>query len=109
MSRRAAGLFVIDLDTRQLVHAGNLSSVCTDFGALTVSRGIVYGVSDTTVFRIDPTTFAVSVVVAGIDGGWYSGPHITADEDGLLYTLRGANLVRIDDVGAMQTMRRQTT
>ncbi|TAP43295.1 hypothetical protein [Arthrobacter sp. S39] len=107
MSRRAAGLFVIDLDTRQLVHTGDLSGVCTDFGALTVSRGIVYGVSDTTVFRIDPITFAVSVVVAGINGGWYSGPHIAADEDGLLYTTRGTNLVRIDDVGAMQTLRRQ--
>lgn len=107
MSRRAAGLFVIDLDTRQLVHTGDLSGVCTDFGALTVSRGIVYGVSDTTVFRLDPVTFAVSVVVAGINGGWYSGPHITTDEDGLLYTIQGTNLVRIDDVGAMQTMRRQ--
>jgi len=98
MSRKAAGLFVIDLDTRQVVHRGDLSSVCTDFGALQVSRGIVYGVSDTTVFRIDPITFAASVVVADINGGWYSGPHITADEDGLLYTLQGPNLVRIDDL-----------
>jgi len=106
MSRRAAGLFVIDLDTRQMVHQGDLSSVCTDFGALQVSRGIVYGVSDSTVFRIDPATFAVSVVAADINGGWYSGPHITADEDGLLYTLRGPNLVRIDDQQAMLAMRR---
>lgn len=106
MSRRAAGLFVVDLETRQVVHRGDLSSVCTDFGALQVSRGIVYGVSDTTVFRIDPMTFAVSVVVAGINGGWYSGPHITADEDGLLYTLRGPNLVRIDDQQAMQALRK---
>lgn len=106
MSRRAAGLFVIDLDTRQVVHHGDLSSVCTDFGALQVSRGIVYGVSDSTVFRIDPATFAVSVVAADINGGWYSGPHITADEDGRLYTLRGPNLVRIDDQQAMRAMRR---
>lgn len=106
MSRRAAGLFVIDLETRQVVHRGDLSSVCTDFGALQVSRGIVYGVSDTTVFRIDPMTFAVSVVASGINGGWYSGPHITADEDGLLYTLQGPNLVRIDDRQAMQTLRK---
>ncbi|MGP0222103.1 hypothetical protein [Paenarthrobacter sp. NCHU4564] len=106
MSRRAAGLFVIDLDTRTVVHRGDLSSVCTDFGALQVARGVVYGVSDTTVFRIDPVSFAVSVVVPGINGGWYSGPHITADEDGFLYTLRGPNLVRIDDQQAMQTMRK---
>ncbi len=68
---------------------------------------MVYGVSDTTVFRIDPATFAVSVVVAGINGGWYSGPHITADEQGALYTLRGPNLVRIDDGAAVQGLRRQ--
>ncbi|WOH18573.1 PQQ-binding-like beta-propeller repeat protein [Paenarthrobacter sp. GOM3] len=106
MSRRAAGLFVIDVETRQVVHRGDLSSVCTDFGALQVSRGIVYGVSDTTVFRIDPKTFAVSVVLADTKGGWYSGPHITADENGLLYTLQGSNLVRIDDQQAMQTLRK---
>ncbi|MGO4432977.1 hypothetical protein AB4Y88_06675 [Paenarthrobacter sp. RAF9] len=106
MSRRAAGLFVIDLESRQVVHRGDLSSVCTDFGALQVSRGIVYGVSDTTVFRIDPKTFAVTVVMADTKGGWYSGPHITADENGLLYTLQGSNLVRIDDQQAMQTLRK---
>jgi hypothetical protein len=106
MSRRAAGLFVIDLDTRQVVHRSGPSQVCTDFGALQLSRGIVYGVSDTTLFRIDPVTFAVSVVVADINGGWYSGPHLTADEDGFLYTVKGPRLVRIDDQLGMQTMRR---
>ncbi len=97
MSRQAAGLFVLDLRTRRIVHTIDASAVCTDFGAMVVSRGVVYGVSDTTVFRIDPGTFAVSVVVAAVNGGWYSGPHIAADENGLLYTLRGANLVQIDD------------
>ncbi|CAN7316030.1 hypothetical protein LJR078_001761 [Arthrobacter sp. LjRoot78] len=42
------------------------------------------------------------MVVAGINGGWYNGPHIAADEDGLLYSIQGTNLVRIDDKGAMQ-------
>ncbi|WP_026555165.1 PQQ-binding-like beta-propeller repeat protein [Arthrobacter sp. 35W] len=97
MARRAAGLFIIDLPTRQVIHTADASAVCTDFGALAVSRGTVYGVSDTTVFRVDPKSFAVSVVAADINGGWYSGPHIAAGDDGLLYTLRGPNLVSLDD------------
>ncbi|MCZ9880241.1 outer membrane protein assembly factor BamB family protein [Arthrobacter sp. B2a2-09] len=104
---RKGGIFIIDIPKRKLVHQADISSLSYGFGALVANRGVIYGVSDTTVFRIDPKTFAVSVVVADINGGWYSGPHIAADEDGLLYTLRGPNLVRIDDKGAMQTMRRQ--
>lgn len=97
MHRRASGLTVIDLDKRSVVHRTDLSAVCTDFGALVTNRGVVYGVSDTTVFQINPATFAVRVVVPDINGGWYSGPHITNDEQGRLYTMRGRNLVRIDD------------
>jgi len=62
-----------------------------------VNRGVVYGVSDTDVFRFHPTTFALTEVVPDIDGAWYSGAHITNDELGNLYTLQGRNLVRIDD------------
>lgn len=97
MHRRASGLTVIDLDKRSVVHRTDLSAVCTDFGALVTNRGVVYGVSDTTVFQLNPATFAVRVVVPDINGGWYSGPHITNDEQGRLYTMRGRNLVRIDD------------
>lgn len=97
LARKSAGLFIVDLPTRTVVHTADMGGLCTDFASMATSRGIVYGVSDTTVFRIDPHTFAVSVVVAGINGGWYSGPHIAADENGLLYTLRGPNLVQIDD------------
>jgi hypothetical protein len=64
---------------------------------MTTARGHVYVVSDTTLFRIDPRSFDVTVVVPAIDGGWYSGPHLAADADGALYTLRGRDLVRVDD------------
>ncbi|MFD0427902.1 hypothetical protein ACFQ60_05765 [Streptomyces zhihengii] len=64
---------------------------------MVTSRNVVYGVSDTTLFRFHPETFAVSTVVAAIDGAWYSGPHVNADRDGRLYTMRGHRLVRVDD------------
>ncbi|PVD08857.1 hypothetical protein [Streptomyces sp. CS147] len=94
---RKGGLFVIDIPRRELIHRADVTSVSNGFAALVTNRGVVYGVSDTTVFRFHPRTFAVSVVVPDIDGGWYSGAHITNDEHGRLYTMRGRNLVRITD------------
>ena len=94
---RKGGLFVIDVPKRRIVHRADISALSRGFGALVANRGRIYGVSDTTVFRIDPKTFAVSTVMADTDGGWYSGSHITNDESGYLYTMRGRNLVRIND------------
>lgn len=89
-------LFVIDLRSRRVVHTADVSSVSNGFAAMVTNRGVVYGVSTTTLFRFHPRTFAVSTVVAGVNGVWYSGPHVNADR-GLLYTLRGNNLVAVDD------------
>jgi hypothetical protein len=94
---RKGGIFVIDIPTRKLVHQADISSLSYGFGALVANRSVIYGVSDTNVFRFDPKTFAVATVLADTKGGWYSGSHITNDEDGYLYTMRGRNLVRIDD------------
>ena len=94
---RKGGIFVIDIPTRKLVHQADISSLSYGFGALVANRGAIYGVSDTNVFRFDPKTFDVATVLADTKGGWYSGSHITNDEDGYLYTMRGRNLVRIDD------------
>ncbi|UXM91551.1 PQQ-binding-like beta-propeller repeat protein [Paenarthrobacter sp. JL.01a] len=94
---RKGGLFVIDLPKQKVVHRSDISAASHGFAALVTNRGVVYGVSDTSVFRFNPKTFAVTTVVADIDGGWYSGSHINNDEDGYLYTMRGRNLVRIDD------------
>lgn len=46
------------------------------------NRGRVDAVSDTTLLRFDPKTFAMTVVVADLDGGWYSGCHVNRDERG---------------------------
>ncbi|HVK26220.1 MAG TPA: PQQ-binding-like beta-propeller repeat protein [Actinokineospora sp.] len=97
LSRNGA-LFVIDVLTRTRVHRSDVSSVSTGFAALVTNRGMVYGASNTTVFRFDPETFAVTAVVPEINGAWYSGPHITNDDRGRIYTLRGRNLVEIVDL-----------
>ncbi|GAA1896727.1 hypothetical protein GCM10009837_18530 [Streptomyces durmitorensis] len=94
---RKGGFFVIGLRARTVVHTADHGDICPGFAAMVTSRGRVYGVSDTTLFRFDPKTFAVSKVVPEINGAWYSGPHVNADSDGRLYTLRGHDLVRIDD------------
>ncbi|WP_435742983.1 hypothetical protein [Microbacterium sp. PMB16] len=90
-------LVVIDRQRKTIVHTGDLSSIVPGFAALKAARGVIYGVSDTTLFRVDPRTFEVTTVVAAINGGWYSGPHLNVDEDGAIYTLRGRTLVKVDD------------
>nr|WP_240654089.1 PQQ-binding-like beta-propeller repeat protein [Streptomyces sp. AcE210] len=92
----AGKLFVIDVNTRKVLHTADVSSVSKGFAAMVVNRGVVYGVSDTTLFRFHPKTFAVTTVVAGINGAWYSGPHVNV-HGGRLYTLRDRNLVEVDD------------
>ncbi|MEU6767768.1 PQQ-binding-like beta-propeller repeat protein [Streptomyces sp. NPDC046853] len=94
---RKGGLFVIDIPARKVVHRADVSSVSNGFAAMVTNRGVVYGVSDTTVFRFHPRTFALTVVVADTDGGWYSGSHIANDEHGRLYTMQGRNLIQISD------------
>jgi len=91
------GLVVIDRPRQRIVHTADHGALVKGFAALKSARGVIYGVSDSTLFRIDPTTFAVTVVVADINGGWYSGPHLNTDEEGVIYTLRGRTLVRIED------------
>ncbi|MFG3256718.1 PQQ-binding-like beta-propeller repeat protein [Streptomyces sp. NPDC048172] len=94
---RKGGFFVLDVRERGLVHTADLGELCPGFAAMTTARGVVHAVSDTTLFRFDPKTFAVRTVVPEINGRWYSGPHLAADPRGRIYTLRGDNLVRIDD------------
>ncbi|MFB7580924.1 PQQ-binding-like beta-propeller repeat protein [Streptomyces hydrogenans] len=94
---RKGGFFVVDLTIRRVVHTADHRAVCPGFAAMVTGRGVVYGVSDTTLFRFHPRTFALSTVVAEINGAWYSGPHVNADPRGRLYTMRGRNLVRVED------------
>jgi len=97
LGRRASGLVVIDVQSRTVVRVLDVSGVATDFGALNHFDGTVYGVSDTTLFRVDATSQQLSTVVADIDGGWYSGPHLDIDENGVIYTMQGLHLVAVED------------
>ncbi|MGI9824238.1 PQQ-binding-like beta-propeller repeat protein [Agromyces sp. Marseille-Q5079] len=91
------GFVVIDLRDRRIVHTADHRPLCPGFAAMVSNRGVVYAVSDTTLWRFDPKTFAATVVVPAINGGWYSGSHLNVDEDGNIYTLRGRNLVQVVD------------
>jgi hypothetical protein len=90
------GFFVIDLPRRAIVHTADLRAVCPQWSAMLLNRGRVHAVSDTTLMRFDQRTFDMTVVVPQLNGGWYSGCHVNNDEDGVLYTMRGTNLVAID-------------
>ncbi|MFF8774895.1 PQQ-binding-like beta-propeller repeat protein [Kitasatospora sp. NPDC015120] len=63
---------------------------------LLVARGRLYGISEKTLFRLDPVTLAATVLVQ-VDAEWYSGARVAADEDGVLYTLRGRELIAVRD------------
>lgn len=93
------GFVVIDLSTRQIVHAANHRSVCPQWSSMITNKGRVYCASDTTLMRFDHKTFAMTVVVPELNGGWYSGCHVNNDEDGRLYTMRGNNLVVVEENG----------
>ncbi|MFE7592119.1 hypothetical protein ACFU6K_22195 [Kitasatospora sp. NPDC057512] len=56
--------------------------------------GALYGVSERSLFRLDRDTLAATVLV-GLDAEWYSGARLAADEHGVLYTLRGRELIAV--------------
>ncbi|WP_269936463.1 outer membrane protein assembly factor BamB family protein [Arthrobacter sp. HY1533] len=96
---RKGTITVIDVRTRLPIHQASIKNLSYGFGAMVTNNGVVYGVSDTNVFRFDPFNFAVETVLADTKGGWYSGSHLTNDEAGNIYSLRGRNLVRIEVPG----------
>ncbi|MGW7584809.1 hypothetical protein ACWGKU_11475 [Kitasatospora sp. NPDC054768] len=56
--------------------------------------GALYGVSERSLFRLDRDTLAATVLVE-LEAEWYSGARLAADEDGVLYTLRGRELIAV--------------
>lgn len=91
------GFFVIDRDTRQVIHSTTHTPICPAQADLRVVRGAVYAVSSTTVFQLDPRTFAPRVILADTNAGIYGGLVNVGVDGGALYTMRERNLVKIID------------
>lgn len=93
------GFVVIDLSQRRIVHTADHRAVCPQWSSMITNKGRVYCASDTTLMRFDHKTFEMTVVVPELNGGWYSGCHVNADEDGRMFTMRGTNLVMVEENG----------
>lgn len=93
----AGELVVVDLRRPRIVHRADLRALVPSRSRLAVSRGRVYGVSVSNLFRIDPKTFAATSVVSDLDGQWYGTPDLSVDEKGRIYTFRGRHLIQVDD------------
>ncbi|SEE50448.1 hypothetical protein [Jiangella alba] len=103
---RGGGFFVIDIPSRAIVHRADVSGISPGEATLITNRDAVYGVSDTSLFRFDPATFAPTVMVDELDGGWYGWPRVGLDERGRFYTLRDRNLIQVDLGPASRRPRR---
>lgn len=90
-------LVVVDLRRKRIAHRADLTGLVPSRSRLAVSRGRVYGVSVSHLFRIDPKTFEATSVVADLDAEWYGTPDLSVDEEGRIYTFRGRNLIQVDD------------
>ncbi|MFF7458871.1 hypothetical protein [Kitasatospora sp. NPDC008115] len=92
--------FVADLRTARrgrppvIGARADLRAITSANPRLLVARGRLYGISEKTLFRLDPVTLAATVLVQ-VDAEWYSGARLAADEDGVLYTLRGRELIAV--------------
>lgn len=92
------GFRVVDLARRTIVHRADITTQAAKRSNLVVTRGRVYGVSAAALYRFDPHTFEITVLADSLEGAWYGGqPHVSADERGMLYTMRGRNLIRVED------------
>lgn len=98
-------LFAITLDGDILVvnrHDGEIETIIDRTpetkgrAVLVATHGRVFGASPKAVFRVDPHRLTLTNIVEDLDAQWYSGPRLSADERGNLYTLRERNLIRVE-------------
>lgn len=101
--------FVIDIKPStgpELVYEADFSefgSADIPLPVVLVDRGIVYGTTYSTLFRVDtlsrvgPATYEPTLLLDDLDSDWFSGPHLAVDDDHNLYTLTGTDLIRVRD------------
>lgn len=86
----AGTYFSIDTQTQEL----NLTESDDGAGDLIVHRGEVYGVTDETLFRLEPESLDREPIREDLDSHWFGWPAL--DSDGCsLYILEGADVIRL--------------
>lgn len=95
-------LNVIAIASRSVVSSALYPSLMPNWGSLNVIDGNVYGVSSSSVFRIDPTSHEAQALVEGLAADWYGVPRMAAGADGEVYAIKGRQLVRIHGIGTSE-------
>lgn len=89
-------LFEFDPVARKVTRTVPVPVSKSRTGTIAQARGRLYGADGNTVYRLDPVAMTVSTVVDGLAAQPYATqPLFAAAPDGVLYALRGRNLVSI--------------
>lgn len=86
--------FVIDLETRAVIHSEKLFG---QGGRLLAHDGMIYGVNADVLFKVDPQTLKHRVVVDKLDAQLFGWPSLAVDPQGALYVFRGTHVLRVKD------------
>lgn len=95
--------FVIDINPSsgpELVYEADFSefgSAAIPLPVILKDRGLLYGTTYSTLFRVSPTTYEPTLLLDDLDSDWFSGPHLAVDDESNLYTLMGRDLIRVRD------------
>lgn len=91
-------LFVVNPKTQTVLTTESIAS--GDEVALTVKDGVVYGASHNQLVRIDPSSYAIHVVIDGLNAEPQSYPQLVNGTDSCaLYTLTGRDLLQVNVQG----------
>lgn len=94
-----ARLFALDRTTGRLLDSRDVSGLVPGMTRMELVDGRLLVGSDDAVFAVD-SDLSITVVADHLAGEWYSGPSLSADPSGNIYTLSGRNIVRLTAVTA---------
>lgn len=87
-------VFSFNLSTLAVVSVATLGSSYAR-AELVVVDGEIFGGSADTVFHLDQSTLTATNIATGLAGEWFGPPKFTADENGILYSVDGRDLITI--------------